>query len=62
MKQQNDNISQREQLLAITSAIILAGMVANCTTLGPSDNKILVARITARDLLNSILEKEKASE
>ena len=62
MKQQNDNISQREQLLAITSAIILAGMVANCTSLGPGDNKILVARITARDLLNSILEKEKASE
>ena len=62
MKQQNDNISLREQLLVITSAIILAGMVANCTTLGPSDNKILVARITASDLLNSILEKEKASE
>ncbi len=62
MKKENNNISQREQLMAITSAIILAGMVANCTSLGPSDNKILVARLTARDLLNSILEKEKASE
>ena len=62
MKKENNNISQREQLMAITSAIILAGMVANCTSLGPRDNKILVARLTARNLLNSILEKEKASE
>ena len=62
MKQQNDNISPREQLLVITSAIILAGMVANCTSLGPGDNKILVARLSAKELLNSVLEKEKASE
>lgn len=62
MKKENNNISQREQLLAITSAIILAGMVANCTSLGPNECKILTARLAARDLLNSILEKEKASE
>ena len=59
MKKENDNISQREQLLAITSAIILAGMVANCTSLGPSESKILTARLTARDLLNSIKQMEK---
>lgn len=60
MKQQNDNISQREQLLAITSAIILAGMVANCTSLGPGESKILVARLSAKELLNSILKMEKS--
>ena len=62
MKKEN-NISQREQLLAITSAIILAGLVSNYTSSGASETNIIIARCTARKLLTSILDnKEKVSE
>ena len=51
-----NNISQREQLFAITSAIILAGMVSNYTSAGVSKSNMLVARFTARELIDSILK------
>lgn len=48
-------ITKREQLLAITSAIILAGMAANYST-PPS---IPLARGLARELMDSILDGKK---
>ena len=52
-------ITQREQLLAITAAIILAGLAANYSTVSPS---IILAKGLAKELLNSILPEPKVSE
>jgi hypothetical protein len=57
MEEQNSQpISNRQQLLFLASAIILAGICANYSTLGPHSSHILVARFAARDLLDSILK------
>ena len=53
--EENKNITPKDQLLAITSAIILAGLAANTTTVCPSTSHIKVAKTTAQDLLDSIL-------
>ena len=52
-------ITHKEQLLVITSAIILAGIVSNYTTVGPSSTHIIVAKCAARDLLANILDGKK---
>ena len=45
--------------MVITSAIILAGIVSNYTTVGPSSTHIIVAKCAARDLLTNILDGKK---
>lgn len=45
--------------MVITSAIILAGIVSNYTTAGPSFTHIIVAKGAARDLLDNILDGKK---
>ena len=52
-------ITQREQLWIITTAIILAGIVANYSSVGPSSTHIIVAKVAARDLLANILDGKK---
>ena len=52
-------ITQREQLLVITSAIILAGIVSNYSSVGPSFSHIIVAKGAAKDILDSILDGKK---
>ncbi len=49
-------ITPREQLFIITSAIILAGLAANYSTVTPS---IYLARGLASDLLDNILDGKK---
>ena len=49
-------ITQREQLFIITTAIILAGMAANYSTVSPS---IILAKGLARDILDNILDGKK---
>ena len=49
-------ILSKDQLLVITSAIILAGIAANCTTVCPSSTHIKIARSTAKDLLDAIID------
>ena len=52
-------ITTREKLWIITSAIILAGMVSNYISFGPSSTNIIVAKGAARDLLDNILDGKK---
>ena len=52
-------ITKREELLVIASAIIIAGIAANYSTICPSNSHLWVARRLARELLNSILDMEK---
>ena len=60
MEEQTSIILTREQLLTITSAIILAGIASNYKTSAPSSpSHAIVAVSVAKDLLNRIL-KEKA--
>ena len=60
MEEQTSIILTREQLLIITSAIILAGITANYKTSAPSSTShAIVAVSVAKDLLDRIL-KEKA--
>lgn len=57
MKEQNSQpISNKQQLMFLASAIILAGICANYSSLGPQSSHILVARFAARDLLDGILK------
>lgn len=49
-------ITQREQLFVITTAIIVAGLAANYSTVSPS---IILARGLARDILDNILDGKK---
>lgn len=53
----NKKISQKDQLLVITSAIILAGMAANYSTVSPSSTHTAVARVRAKELLDDILKR-----
>jgi len=57
--EEEKTITPREQLLAVCSAIILAGIVSNYSSVGPSSTHIIWARGTARDLLDSILDGKK---
>lgn len=54
--EKNKTITPREQLLVISSAIILAGMASNYSTTRPS---IILARGYAQELLASILDGKK---
>lgn len=54
--EEEKTITTREQLLVITSAIILAGMASNYSTTRPS---IILARGYAQELLDSILDGKK---
>ena len=49
-------ITPREQLLVITSAIILAGLASNYSTTRPS---IILARGYAKELMDNILDGKK---
>ena len=54
--EEEKTITPREQLLVITSAIILAGMASNYYTTRPS---IILARGYAKELLDNILDEKK---
>ena len=57
--EEDKTITPREQLWIITSAIILAGIVANYSSVGPSSTHIIVAKVTAKNLLENILDGKK---
>ena len=54
--EEEKTITQREQLLVITSAIILAGLASNYSTTSPS---IILARGYAKERLDNILDEKK---
>ena len=54
--EEEKTITQREQLLVITSAIILAGLASNYSTNSPS---IILARGYAKELLDNILDGKR---
>lgn len=54
--EEENTITQRDQLLVITSAIILAGLASNYSTTRPS---IILARGYAKELLDNILDEKK---
>ena len=54
--EQEKPITPREQLWIITSAIILAGMASNYSTIRPST---ILAKGYAKELLDSILDGKK---
>lgn len=54
--EEDKTITPRQQLFVITTAIILAGLAANYSTVSPS---IILAKGLARDLLDSILDGKK---
>ena len=56
MDKEEKTITTREQLLVITSAIILAGLASNYSTTRPS---IILARGYAKELLDNILDEKK---
>lgn len=57
--EEEKTITPREQLMVITTAIILAGIVSNYTTVGPSSSHVIVAKGAARDILATILDGKK---
>ena len=57
--EEEKNITPREKLWIITSAIILAGMVSNYISVGPGITNIIVAKGAAKDLLDNILDGKK---
>ena len=57
--EEEKTVTPREQLLVITSAIILAGIVSNYSSVGPSFSHIIAAKGAARDILESILDVKK---
>ncbi len=57
--EEEKTITPREQLWIITSAIILAGIVSNYSSVGPSSTHIIVAKVTAKNLLENILDGKK---
>ena len=57
--EEEKTISPRDQLMVITSAIILAGIVSNYSSVGPSTTHIIVAKVAARDLLAHILDGKR---
>lgn len=52
--EQTTIILNKEQLLLLTAAIILAGIVSNYSSVGPSFTHISVAKGAAQDLMDSI--------
>ena len=54
--EEEKTITPREQLLAITSAIILAGLAANYSTVTPST---ILAKGLAKELLANILDGKR---
>ena len=54
--EEEKTITQREQLLVITSAIILAGLASNYSTTRPST---ILARGYAKELLDNILDGKR---
>ena len=57
--EEDKTITQREQLFIIISAIILAGITANYSTISPTSTHIIVAKLAARDLMDNILDGKK---
>ena len=57
--EEEKTITTREQLLVITSAIILAGIVSNYSSVGTSFSHIIVDKGAAKDILDSILDGKK---
>lgn len=57
--EEDKTISKREELLVIASAIIIAGIAANYSTICPSNSHLWVARGLSKELLDSILDGEK---
>ena len=57
MEDQTTIILTKEQLLIICSAIIIAGIASNYSTVSPSSTHLLVAQGLAQSLLDSILKK-----
>lgn len=57
--EEEKTITPREQLWIITTAIILAGIASNYSTVSPSSSHIIVARGAARDILATILDGKK---
>ena len=54
--EEEKTITPREQLWIITTAIILAGMAANYSTVSPS---IILAKGLSKDILANILDGKK---
>lgn len=52
-------VLSKEQLLVFTAAIILAGIVSNYSTLGPSSSHILVAKGAAKELIDRIQKENR---
>lgn len=52
-------LMSREQLLVLTTAIIVAGIAANYSTVCPSTSHIYIGREVARFLLDSTLGGQK---
>ena len=48
-------ISERERLLILTTAIIVAGIASNYSTICPSESHFLIARSLARTIVNYYL-------
>ena len=61
MKEQTPTIIlvSREQLLVLTTAIIVAGIAANYSTVCPSTSHVYIARGVARFILESTLDGQK---
>lgn len=54
MEEQTTFILTKEQLLIICSAIIIAGIASNYSTVSPTSTHLLVAKGLAQSLLDSI--------
>ena len=52
-------ILNKEQLFTVTAAIILAGIVSNYSSVGPSSSHILVAKGAAKELIDRIQKEHK---
>ena len=57
MEEQTTIILDKDQLLFLASAIILAGIASNYSTVSPTTTHLLVAQGLAQSLLDSILKK-----
>ena len=54
MEEQTTIILDKEQLLILCSAIIIAGMASNYSTVSPTNTLLFVAQGLAQSLLDSI--------
>ena len=57
MEEQTTIILDKEQLLILCSAIIIAGIASNYSTVSPTNTHVLVAQGLAQSLLDSIQKK-----